>query len=144
MQYYRNEKVFEGAIELEEKGQVDLEPTQHAGGQVKEEEKEKLSIILDRFNERFGTDFSHGDKIIQEVERHMSEREDIQLSAKNNTYENFKYGFKEAFETFVVDNIEEKEDYVKLLEKPEAFKMLDEEISWIVYNNIMKMQEELQ
>jgi len=144
LQYYRNEKVFEGAIELEEKGQVDLEPTQHAGGQVKEEEKEKLSIILDRFNERFGTDFSHGDKIIQEVERHMSEREDIQLSAKNNTYENFRYGFKEAFETFVVDNIEEKEDYVKLLEKPDAFKMLDEEISWIVYNNIMKMQEELQ
>src|SRR5699024_6502236 len=32
LEYYRNEKVFEGNIELEKKGNVDLEPQQHAGG----------------------------------------------------------------------------------------------------------------
>lgn len=34
LEYYRNNKVFAGSIDLEEKGQVDLEPTQHAGGSV--------------------------------------------------------------------------------------------------------------
>src|SRR5699024_10201204 len=32
LEYYRNDKVFEGSIDLEQQGKVDLEPTQHAGG----------------------------------------------------------------------------------------------------------------
>src|SRR5699024_10375670 len=63
LEYYRNEKVFEGNIELEKKGNVDLEPQQHAGGGAAEDEKERLTSIIDRMNERFGTEFSPQDKL---------------------------------------------------------------------------------
>src|SRR5699024_4381698 len=58
LEYYRNDKVFEGSIRLDVKGGTDLEPTKHAGCTATEEEKEKLSSIIDRINERFGTDFT--------------------------------------------------------------------------------------
>jgi len=32
LEYYRNEKVFEGSIQLQTRGKVDLEPTKFAGG----------------------------------------------------------------------------------------------------------------
>lgn len=144
LEYYRNDKVFEGSIDLEEEGQVDLEPTQHAGGSVIEEEKERLSVILERFNERFGTEFTHADKLREEMEKHMSENEEIKKAAESNTYDNFRYSFSARLMDFIVNNIEEKGDYVKLLEEPDALKIMDDYVSWKVYNDIIKAKENVE
>lgn len=143
LDFNRNDKVFEGAIDLETKGQVNLAPTQHAGGRAVEEEMERLSSVLERINERFGTEFTHADKIIDEVERHMSENEEIQKAAENNTYENFRYSFTARLMDFIVSNIEVKEDYVKLLEEPDALSFVDEYVSWKVYNDVIKAQKNM-
>src|SRR5690625_3021697 len=136
LEYYRNEKVFDGSIRLETKGKVDLDPTQHAGGASPEEETEKLSSIIERMNERFGTDFTHADKIINEMEKHMKENEDIKEAAENNTYDNYRYSFSPKLKDFIIDNIEVKEEYIKLLEKPEALAFIDEYLSMKVYNEL--------
>lgn len=141
LEYYRNDKVFEGSIDLEEKGQVDLDPTTHAGSGAPEEEKERLSAILERFNERFGTEFTHADKIIDEMEEHMTEDENVQKAAENNTYDNFRYSFSERLMDFIVSNIEEKEDYVTLLQERDALSFLDDYMSWKVYNKIIQAKE---
>lgn len=133
LEYYRNEKVFEGSIGLETHGQVNLDPTQHAGGGAPEEETEKLSSIIERMNERFGTSFTHADKIINEMEKHLQANEDIKEAAKNNTYENYRYSFTPKLNDFIIDNIEMKEEYLQLLEQPEALAFLDEYLSWKVY-----------
>lgn len=66
LQYYRNQKVFEGSIELEK-----------TGGVV-EDEKISLSSILDRLNERFGTDFKKTDLLSRDqVKEDMLNSEDI-------------------------------------------------------------------
>jgi type I restriction enzyme R subunit len=136
LEYYRNEKVFEGNISLETKGQVDLDPTKHAGGSSPEEETEKLSSIIERMNERFGTDFTHADKIINEMEKHMKENEDIKEAAESNTYDNYRYSFSPKLKDFIIGNIEVKEEYLKLLEEPEALAFIDEYLSMKVYNDI--------
>lgn len=136
LEYYRNTKVFEGQIDLEEKGQVELDPPQHAGETAPNEEKERLSIILDQFNERFGTEFSHVDKIMEEMEEGLSENENVRESGKNNTFDNFKYGFNEEFMDLFVRNIEKGGDYMGILENPEALGMLQDYLALKIYNSI--------
>src|SRR5690625_349950 len=136
LEYYRNEKVFDGSIRLETKGKIDLDPTQHAGGASPEEETEKLSSIIERMNERFGTDFTHADKIINEMEKHMKENEDIKEAARHNTYENYRYSFSERLRDFIVENIEVKGEFLKILENPEALAFLDDYLSKKIYDEL--------
>src|SRR5699024_12181471 len=63
LEYYRNEKAFEGTIPLDSTGGEHLYPTQHGGASRVEEEKERVSSIIDRINDRFGTDFTEADKL---------------------------------------------------------------------------------
>ncbi len=136
LEYYRNDKVFEGRISLETKGQVDLDPTKHAAGAQPEEETEKLSSIIERMNERFGTDFTHLDKLVTETVKHMKGNEYIVEAAENNTYENYRYSFSPVLKDFIIDNIEVKEDYLKLLENPEALAAYEEYLSLKIYREL--------
>src|SRR5690625_3274808 len=136
LQYYRNTKVFEGSINLEEKGQVDIDPPQHAGGGKSDEEKERLSIILEQFNERFGTEFTHADQIREEMETILSENENVQEAARNNTFDNFKYSFNDIFMDKYVENIEKGDDYIKILENPEAIAMMRDYIALKIFESV--------
>src|SRR5699024_9738894 len=141
LEYYRNNKVFEGSIGLDEQGQVDLDPTSHAGSGAAEDEKERLSEILERFNDRYGTEFAHADKIMDEMEAHMVNDDEVTNAGEHNTYDNFRYSFTTKLMDFNIENIEEKEDYVTLLEKPDALQAVDDYISWKVYSHILRNKE---
>lgn len=136
LEYYRNTKVFEGSIDLEEKGQVNIDPQQHAGGGAADEEKERLSVILDQFNERYGTEFTHADKIMEEMEEHLTEDEEVQESGKNNTYDNFRYSFDGKVMDYIVENIEKNTDLINLLENPDALDLMKDLLALKVYQNI--------
>src|SRR5699024_8591096 len=144
LEYYRNDKVFEGNIDLEQQGKVDLETTQHAGGGAAEEEMERLSSILERINERFGTEFTHADKIINEMEKHIGENEEGKTGAEHNKYENMRDSFTAKLMDFIVSNIDAKEDYVRLLEEPDALSFVDEYVSWKVYNDVILGQQNME
>src|SRR5699024_9406959 len=111
LEYYRNDKVFEGSIRLDVKGGTDLEPTKHAGCTATEEEKEKLSSIIDRINERFGTDFTNSDRLMKELEDGMLENDVVKQTVQNNTYDNFRFSFTKELNDFIVENIEVKNDF---------------------------------
>src|SRR5690606_24497424 len=53
LEYYRNQKVFEGSIELEKTGGVELDPQKHGAGSAADDEKVRLSSVLEKLNERF-------------------------------------------------------------------------------------------
>lgn len=58
LEYYRNDKVFEGSISLHIEGESKLKSTSFGKRASPAEEKERLSSIIDRLNERFGTEFT--------------------------------------------------------------------------------------
>src|SRR5699024_547202 len=92
LEYYRNQKVFEGQIQLETQGKVNIDPAQHAGGAAPEEEKEKLSSIIDRMNEKFGTDFDPQDKLSRDqLVEDMVQDESLKERAQNNSIDNFTF-----------------------------------------------------
>ncbi|MEX3913728.1 type I restriction endonuclease subunit R [Bacillus paralicheniformis] len=140
LQYYRNQKVFEGSIELEKTGGIDLKPTSHSAGGTAEDEKVHLSSVLDKLNERFGTDFTKTDYLSRDqVKEDMLNSEDIQQKAKNNTKDNFKFAFEKSFMNFVIDRMSSNEKFfMKILENEEFKNFIMEDMMNEVYDEVNK------
>lgn len=135
LEYYRNQKVFEGSIELEAKGRVDIDPPQHAGGgSAPEEEKERLSSIIDRMNEKFGTEFDPQDKLSRDqLVEDMIQDEDLQDRAKNNSIDNFAFSFENRFMDFLIDRMTDRNFFQKMMENEEQRVFLMNEMKEEVY-----------
>jgi type I restriction enzyme, R subunit len=118
LEYYRNEKTFDGSISLIKEGEVELKPTSFGKTVKKEEQKEKLSSIIERLNEKFGTDFSETDRLtIDQIKEDIINNEDLAQKAKSNTMENFKFSYDKAFLDIVINRMgQNKEFFMKILE----------------------------
>lgn len=137
LEYYRNQKVFEGSIELEKTGGLELDPQKHGAGGAVEDEKVRLSSILEKLNDRFGTEFSETDYLSREqVKEDILNSDDIQQKAKNNTKENFKFAFERTFMDFVIDRMNNQGFFMKILENPEFKTYIMEEMMNEVYTEI--------
>ncbi|WP_415339782.1 type I restriction endonuclease subunit R, partial [Clostridium perfringens] len=98
LEYYKNTKTFEGNISLLKEGKVDLDPTSFGKGSSTEEEKTNLSNIINKLNERFGTNFTETDKLsIDQIKEDMINNDELKIKAKNNTVENFKFSYDDKF-----------------------------------------------
>lgn len=137
LEYYRNEKVFEGSIDLETKGQVDLDPTKHAGGGAPEEETEKLSSIIERINDKFGMNLTEADKLSRDqLYLDMMDDEDLKERAIKNTKDNFAFSFKDSFMDFVVARLQDKSFHMMLLENEEVRTMVMNDMLEEVYHEL--------
>lgn len=138
LEYYRNQKVFEGSIELEQTGGVDLDPQKHGTGGIVEDEKVRLSSILDQLNERFGTQFTETDFLSREqVKEDMLNDDDIRQKAANNTKENFKFAFEKTFMDFVIDRMSSNQEFfMKILENDEFKTYVMEDMMNEVYGEV--------
>ncbi|MEG7380860.1 type I restriction endonuclease [Bacillus subtilis] len=138
LEYYRNQKVFEGSIELEKTGGYDLEPQEHGAGGAAEDEKIRLSSVLEKLNERFGTQFTETDFLSREqVKEDMLNDEDIRQKAKNNTKENFKFAFEKSFMDFVIDRMSSNQEFfMKILENDEFKAYIMEDMMNEVYGEV--------
>ena len=116
--YYRNEKVFEGSISLQSGEDHKLKPTSFGAGKSPEEEKERLSSIIERLNDRFGTEFTDTDKLsFDQIKEDIINNEDLAQKAKVNTKDNFKFSYEEAFLDVVIDRMATNEKFfMKMLE----------------------------
>lgn len=111
LEYYRLEKKDMMNLSLDPQEEYKLKPMDKAGQRGEWEEKERLSKIITILNDRFATDFTNADQLFfDQIETALSENEQLQKQAKNNPVENFKYGFKEAFESALIDRMEQNQD----------------------------------
>ncbi|MFD2638107.1 type I restriction endonuclease subunit R [Piscibacillus salipiscarius] len=116
--YYKNEKVFEGSISLQSGEDHKLKPTSFGASATPEEEKERLSSIIERLNDRFGTEFTETDKLsFDQIKEDIINNEDLAQKAKVNTKDNFKFSYEEAFLDIVIDRMTTNEEFfMKMLE----------------------------
>lgn len=138
LEYYRNQKVFEGSIELEKTGGAELDPQKHGVGGAAEDEKVRLSTILEKLNDRFGTQFTETDFLSREqVKEDMLNSDDIRQKAKNNTKENFKFAFEKTFMDFVIDRMSSNQEFfMKILENDEFKSYIMEDMMNEVYGEV--------
>ncbi len=138
LEYYRNEKTFEGSIMLNQAGGEYLTPGQYGSAAGGEEEKERLSSIIDRLNDRFGTEFTEVDKLSRDqIVKDMKANEDLALKAKSNTKDNFKFSFNRTFMDFVVNRMQNNEEFfMKILGDTEFKEFLMEDMIDEVYDGL--------
>ncbi len=117
--HLRTEQQFEGSVALNtETGEV---ATIYSGtGRTTEPEPEPLSAIIDRLNALYGTDWSDADRLVFDAAlEDLVADEDVQVTAVNNTAENFNVVFPEMFQKALLGRMDRNEKVV--------FKYLDDE-----------------
>jgi type I restriction enzyme R subunit len=138
MDTYRVQQISSGSIELE-KATGELKPAEGLGtGKQAGDEKEFLSLIIEEVNERFGTDFTEGDKVFfAELETRLSGNETLSESAKTNTKEALKLVFAHIFEDQLHTMVESNFDiYKKIVENAEFGQFIKEKMFEEVYSKL--------
>ena len=140
LKYYRLQKISEGSIDLEV---GEPEPvygaTEVGTGSVKDDQIQ-LSTLVNKLNERFGTEFTLADQLFfdQVIETAM-EDDKIREAAQVNSLENFMYFFEKMLEGLFIDRMEGNEDiFTKLMNDDKMMKIAAKQVGKDVYNRIRK------
>jgi len=111
LEYYRLQKIADGKIQLQKDSGMAIEPISEAGTKKDKEEYARLSEIIKLLNDRFGTDFTEADKLFfDQIEEEMVMDEKLSIQAKNNSLDNFKYGFEDVFIAKLVDRMDQNQE----------------------------------
>ncbi len=111
LQYYRLEKSEEGSIGLTASdGEVEG-PTETGTGGSGEDEEVELSTIVEKINEKLGTDFTEADQLfLEQLKEDALEDDHLRRSAQANTRENFALEFDDALTSMFIDRMEQNEE----------------------------------
>jgi type I restriction enzyme R subunit len=144
LQYYRLQKISEGQIDLNTGDGHPLKgPSDVGTGQ--EDQKIKLSELIDILNERFGTNFTQADQLFfDQIQEEAIESETLQKAAATNTKDDFRYVFEKAFEGLVIDRMDGNEEiFGKLMSDAEFRKLALEHILHKVYGALKGLKAEV-
>ncbi len=132
--YYRLQQVTEGAISLGEgEGAYVVSPTETGTGDP-EEDKAPLSEIIERLNERFGTNFTDADRFFfEQVKAQAVQDETVRETARANPLDKFSLGVRDQISDLMIARMSENDSLVKrYLEETEfqnlAYEVLAKEI----------------
>ncbi len=117
LQFYRLQKISEGSIDLSQGDAEPLKGPTEVGTAAAREERVQLSLLVDKLNERFGTDFTKADELFfDQVVEVATGKEKLREAARANTLENFKLVFNAMLEGMFIERMEGNEEiFVKLM-----------------------------
>lgn len=117
LEYYRLEKKFEGSIELtSEEGE--LNPPKGTIGK-KKEEKEPLSVLVNKINQRYKTNFTNMDKVMEQITQDFLDDEEMVNLAKHNDPESFRKVYNDEFQRKAFRRYQQNTDmFEKMMAEP--------------------------
>jgi type I restriction enzyme R subunit len=129
MEYYRLQKIKDGAIDLISGEESALDGLSEAGIKRAKEEKAPLSEIIDVLNERFGTEFEEADRLFfEQIEAELIKDETLQTQAKVNKLDTFKYAFEELFIDKLIERMDQNQEIFEKVLEDQAFGGLVKEL----------------
>lgn len=122
LKYYRLQKISEGGINLKVGEPEELYgPTEVGTGQADEEVQ--LSTLVQKLNERFGTEFTPADQLFfDQVRETAVVNEQLRQAAMANTIENFKPVFNKQLENLFAERMDGNEQIFVKLMNDDAFR----------------------
>ena len=135
LEYYRLEKDFEGGITLESTPEGFRPITGEAGR--KEKKRDPLTVIIDKINEKCGTNFTEMDKVLLQMENDYAAQDRWHSYAKNNDRNTFMLLFEKDFPNMAAARYEQNEDFfVKLFSEPDMMQQVMKTMGPILYERL--------
>lgn len=137
-------------LRIEDKGTqaIKLESTElHNGGAnagvSKEEEEERLSVLIDHLNEAFGAEWTEADKIIKACADKICEDEEFVAKARTNSMGDLRAIFGDVMMRALAAILADSADmYEKFSENPDAYmRIMDNDLLPIVYRRCNSDEE---
>ena len=142
LEYYRLEKDFEGSIELEPTTEGFRPITGEAGR--KDKQKNPLTVIIDKINERYGTDFTEMDKVLLQIQQDYEAQDKWHGYAQNNDYKTFKLLFDKDFPNMAASRYEQNEEFfVRMFHEPEMMKIVMDTLGAVLYERLKSNKNEM-
>lgn len=137
LEYYKLEKAFDGSIQLEPTEEGFTPITGEAGR--REKKKDPLTVIIDKINEKYGTEFTEMDKVLLQIENDYAAQDKWKSYAKGNDFKTFMLLFEKDFPAMAAARYEQNEDFfVKMFSDPDMMKQVMESIGSVVYERLKK------
>ena len=137
LEYYRLEKTFEGGIQLESTDGGFTPVSGDAGH--REVKKDPLAEIINKINEKFGTDFTEMDKVLMQMENDYAKQEKWQNYAENNDRATFMLLFNKEFPNMAAERYEQNDEFFRMLfNDPEKMQFLMDQLGSVLYERLRR------
>ena len=135
LEYYRLEKDFEGGIQLESTPEGFRPITGEAGR--REKKRDPLTVIIDKINEKYGTNFTEMDKVLLQMENDYAAQDKWHSYAQNNDRKTFMLLFEKDFPNMAAGRYEQNEDFfVKMFSDPDMMRQVMETVGTVLYERL--------
>lgn len=137
LEYYRLEKEFDGSISLSgnEGGLGGIKG--EAGARPKK--SNSLAEIIAAINEKFGTNFTEMDKVLEQIQADFLADEKLVSFAHNNDEAMFGLKFEQEFESFAAKRYEENDAFfVKMFTDSGVMKSIVDMLKPIIYRKMRR------
>ena len=146
LEYYKLQKTSEGKITLENSEGI-IPPVKDGSVVSKNKEKDSLSEIIDKFNKKFGTDFSKLDKVMSDFKEDIMKDEQISNAGKKGDKTAFNTLYEKKFTDIAMTRYDESmkesketDDFFKgLFENADKFKFFKELLLTEVYKELRNL-----
>lgn len=137
LEYYRLEKEFDGSISLSgnEGGLGGIKG--EAGARPKK--SNSLAEIIAAINEKYGTNFTEMDKVLEQIQQDFLADEKLVSFAQNNDEAMFGLKFEQEFENFAAKRYEENDAFfVKMFTDSGVMKSIVDMLKPIIFRKMRK------
>ena len=125
LKYYKLQKIGEGRIDLRVGEPEPLYGPDEVGRRRSESEQIRLSSLVERLNEKFGTHFTPADQLFfDQIEAQAAERNDIRQAARANSLDDFKLVFEQALDGLFIDRMEGNDEIFRRVMGDEQFRSI--------------------
>ncbi|SCY30763.1 type I restriction enzyme, R subunit [Lachnospiraceae bacterium XPB1003] len=137
LEYYKLEKDFEGSIELEGAPGGYVPISGEAGH--REKKKDPLTTIIEKINEKYGTNFTEMDKVLVQMENDYAKQEKWQDYAKNNDRSTFMLLFTKDFPSMAAERYEQNDEFFRrLFSDPDMMQQVMDTVGSVLYERLRK------
>lgn len=142
LEFYKMKKTYEGNILLEDEDGLVSPPSGGTGAGDKT--LESLSEIIDKFNEKFGTEFTETDKILAQILEDMKRDDYIVGAAKEGNKQTYEGLFKKAFESAIMARYAQNDQFFKeLFADEEKLSFIRAKVYQALYNNLKNSEQQM-
>lgn len=138
LEYYRLQKISEGAIDLGRGYTHPLDGPQEVGTAVLRDSPVALSRVIDIVNERFGTDFNQADQLFfDQVIEVAAGALDLRQAAQVNAEDKFTLLFNRVLKTIFIERMDQNEAiFARYMNDPAFQEIVSEILGAEVYRRL--------